>query len=117
MLVLQRFVRKSLEKFDGCSKIISTTQRETDICVRQSKHRVSHVVLSVSIIELEPGELQSVISGRYQQSGSQKVGSEVGKKKAQNIEHDGGLITVGPITTKNNMADYGAKKTITCVNI
>lgn len=32
------------------------------------------------------------------------------ENKAQNIERGGGLITVGPITSKNIMADYGAKK-------
>lgn len=83
MLVLYFFVWKSLEKSDSCSKIISTTQHEMDSCVRQPKHRVSHAVLSVSIIEVEPSELQSFISGRDQQRGSQKVGFELGKKSTK----------------------------------
>lgn len=61
----------------------------------------------ISVNELELNELQSVISGRNQQHGSQEVGFEVGGgKKAQSIEGDGGLITVGPITTH-----YHLKKT------
>lgn len=59
MLVLQLFVWKSLEKFDGCSKITSITQHETDICARQLQRRVSQAVLSVSVIELEPRKLQA----------------------------------------------------------
>lgn len=41
---------------------------------------VSHTILSVSITELEPGELQSLISGRYQRHSSYKVELELATK-------------------------------------
>lgn len=82
MLVLWLFVWKSQEKFDGCSKIISTTQCETDICVRQPKRRVSHAVLSVSVTELELARLQSVTSGQdLRQAASEKLDYSLEKKR------------------------------------
>lgn len=63
---------------------------------------------------LEASEPQSVISGRYQQRGSQKVGFEVGKRSA---EGDGGLMLLPLKTTWQTKEQKNKNKTITSLNV